>query len=398
MPSSRKRELVEQLGIMKAEFPDVNLGVNLFPGRVKSIHIWPLVEKFKSKLAGWKGRLLSFQARLTLIKSVLLSFQVYNMAIYKWPKSIIKEVEKMIHNFLWTSDCSKSKMITSAWHKVCRPMNEGGLGIRRLEWINKSLLMKMCWFVMTSQSQGAKFLRAKYTKKRGGWITYHKKFSIWLGLKWVIDIMQSNSNWVLGNGREISLWNDAWCSDRSIINLLNVGSNRMTLSSKVSDIIQNGRWVYPPDFSMILQKIGIDTNSLPIPSEEFDTRVWSLTTYGSFTVASNLDLIRDHFPKVSWSKWVWKTCIHLRLSSQVWKILNGSCATDDIIKKCGVQLASRCFFCECQEEDIDHIIWTCRFSMEIWDWIHNLFHLQRGQDFVEILKKESSHSEAVSQA
>ncbi|OVA06440.1 Ribonuclease H domain [Macleaya cordata] len=43
-------------------------------------------------------------------------------------------------------------------------------------------------------------------------------------------------------------------------------------------------------------------------------------------------------------------------------------------------------------------MWNCTFSLEIWEWIHQLYQLQRGQTFVEILKKANSQSEAVSQA
>ncbi|OVA17200.1 Reverse transcriptase zinc-binding domain [Macleaya cordata] len=139
----------------------------------------------------------------------------------------------------------------------------------------------------------------------------------------------------------------------------------MIFNLKVLDIKNQGRWNYPPEFYMLLQRVVIDPNNLPWPSEDKDTRVWNPTHSGSFIVASSFELIREHFPKVQWSKWVWKDCIHPRMSSQVWKILSGSCATDDKIKKCGVHLTSRCCYCEREEENIDHLMWNCKFSLKI---------------------------------
>lgn len=97
----------------------------------------------QDKLAGWKGKLLSFQERVILVKFVLNSLPIYNMSIHRWPKRVIKECERIIRNFLWTGDPSQRKQIVLKWNKVCSPIKEGGLGIRRLEVINKALLMKL---------------------------------------------------------------------------------------------------------------------------------------------------------------------------------------------------------------------------------------------------------------
>lgn len=42
----------------------------------------PVMDKFKKKLAHWKGPLLSLVGRLTLIKSALSSFPIYFMSLY----------------------------------------------------------------------------------------------------------------------------------------------------------------------------------------------------------------------------------------------------------------------------------------------------------------------------
>ncbi|XP_026400560.1 uncharacterized protein LOC113296467 [Papaver somniferum] len=74
---------------------------------------------------------------------------VYNMSVYNWPKSVIKECEKIIRNFLWSADPAVKKLVTAKWDEVNSPISEGGMGLRRLEIMNKALLMKLLWKIET---------------------------------------------------------------------------------------------------------------------------------------------------------------------------------------------------------------------------------------------------------
>ncbi|XP_026378898.1 uncharacterized protein LOC113273380 [Papaver somniferum] len=80
--------------------------------------------------------------------------------VYKWPASVIKTCERMMRNFRWTGDPSTRKMVTIKWDKVCAPLEEGGLGLKRLSVINKALLMKLLW-MLNSEEEWAVFMRAK---------------------------------------------------------------------------------------------------------------------------------------------------------------------------------------------------------------------------------------------
>ncbi|KAL4199033.1 hypothetical protein AMTRI_Chr03g142910 [Amborella trichopoda] len=57
---------------------------------------------------------------------------IHSFAIYQWPANLIKEMETQMRNFIWTGNRELSKRITVSWDKVCKPINEGGLGLRRL--------------------------------------------------------------------------------------------------------------------------------------------------------------------------------------------------------------------------------------------------------------------------
>ncbi|XP_026451371.1 uncharacterized protein LOC113351638 [Papaver somniferum] len=120
----RKNQIKDIIQMERSEFPDKYLGVILTTGRVKVSTVWPIVEMMERKLAIWKGKLLSFQERLVLIKSVLCSIPVYNMAVYKWPASVIKICERIMRNFRWSGDGEIRKYNRFSWKRVCTPFSE----------------------------------------------------------------------------------------------------------------------------------------------------------------------------------------------------------------------------------------------------------------------------------
>jgi hypothetical protein len=52
-------------------FPFTYLGVPLHYGKLKREDIQPIVDKIIKRIAGWKGKLLSYGARLTLLRTCL---------------------------------------------------------------------------------------------------------------------------------------------------------------------------------------------------------------------------------------------------------------------------------------------------------------------------------------
>ncbi|KAF6152494.1 hypothetical protein GIB67_023188, partial [Kingdonia uniflora] len=66
------------------------------------------------------------------------------------------------------------------------------------------------------------FLRAKFFTRGGLLINYNKHSSIWNGLKEAIAVVQANSKWIIGLGRDINFWRDCWGSEVALIDLLNI--------------------------------------------------------------------------------------------------------------------------------------------------------------------------------
>ena len=91
------------------------------------MHFQFIIDQVRSRLAGWKGRLMSMAGRWVLVHAVLTALPVFAMTVLKVPKKILKEVDKTRRQFLWAQDenitDTKCKL---AWDKVYLPVAKGG--------------------------------------------------------------------------------------------------------------------------------------------------------------------------------------------------------------------------------------------------------------------------------
>ena len=92
-----------------------------------------LTDKMSAMIHTWSSRHLSYQGRLQLVNSVLMSIHVYWAQVFVLPRKILKEVEKMCRAYLWSGDAYSAKPGNVAWSQVCVPKREGGLGLRKIQ-------------------------------------------------------------------------------------------------------------------------------------------------------------------------------------------------------------------------------------------------------------------------
>lgn len=147
-------------------------GVGSFPFRYLGIPIhyrklmnkeWKGVEdRFEKKLSCWKGRLLSSGGRLTLINSVLTSLPMFMMSFFEIPKGVVKRLDFYRSRFFWQCDEQKRKYRLAKWDILCRPRDQGGLGIENFEIKNICLLSKWLDKILSGEELWVELLRNKY--------------------------------------------------------------------------------------------------------------------------------------------------------------------------------------------------------------------------------------------
>jgi hypothetical protein len=78
------------------------------------------------------------------------------------PKGVRKRLDFYRSRFFWQSTETKKKYRLSRWNIVCRPKDQGGLGIEVLEIKNRCLLSKWLFKLLTEEGMCQEILRNKY--------------------------------------------------------------------------------------------------------------------------------------------------------------------------------------------------------------------------------------------
>jgi hypothetical protein len=88
----------------KGEFLIKYLGVPLHFTNLRKENLHPIIDKIIKRIAGWKGRFLSYAGRLTLLKACLVSVPIYLMSLIKFPKWAIAMLNSQMSHFVWNNN------------------------------------------------------------------------------------------------------------------------------------------------------------------------------------------------------------------------------------------------------------------------------------------------------
>ncbi|KAL0294606.1 UNVERIFIED_CONTAM: hypothetical protein Scaly_3118900 [Sesamum calycinum] len=144
--------------------PVTYLGSPLYKGNKKCILYDDLIAKMRLKLQGWGQSSLSHGGRLALIKSTLCSMPLHLIQVLNPPETVLHSIEQIMARFFWGSTENHKKIHGTAWKRICQPVKEGGLGIRRLSDVVVAFTYKLWWRFISGSSLWARFLHVKYCK------------------------------------------------------------------------------------------------------------------------------------------------------------------------------------------------------------------------------------------
>ena len=72
----------------------------------------------------------------------MASMPLYQISLFRIPKSVAWRLEKLQRDFLWEGGNLERKVHLVNWEVVCAEKEKGGLGLRKLVLLNKALLGK----------------------------------------------------------------------------------------------------------------------------------------------------------------------------------------------------------------------------------------------------------------
>jgi hypothetical protein len=157
--------------------------------------------------------MLSLGGKEVLLKAVCQAIPSYAMSVFKLPKQIINGIINAMSRYWWGDDDQQKHIHWFAWWKMSIPKFQGGMGFRDLHCFNLAMLSKQCWRLISEpESLCARVLRAKYFPdgdilncdlKKGSSYTWQ---SLWSG----IQTFKKGHIWRVGDGSNISIWDDPW--------------------------------------------------------------------------------------------------------------------------------------------------------------------------------------------
>ncbi|KAJ1265829.1 hypothetical protein BS78_08G104300 [Paspalum vaginatum] len=201
-----------------------------------------LINKFRIKLTCLKAGTLSHAGSLVYINLVLTSIPIYYMTNILLPKDLLENLKAIIRNFWWKgqqSEGTTKSICFRAWDDIFQPKHLGGLGIKNIATVNKSLVIHSAWMVAANEDPLlSKVLKSKYCPHTSFWkapLTGSRSV-FWSSVQAVKHHIHDNSLYQIHEGK-INIWSDPWCSIwDSIHPHLNMDTNIRPLPNQVQDL------------------------------------------------------------------------------------------------------------------------------------------------------------------
>ncbi|XP_020262570.1 uncharacterized protein LOC109838550 [Asparagus officinalis] len=325
--------LASALNCKLDKLPIKYLGLPLKGGKLAKSDWQPMLDNLNRKLASWKRNCLSFGGRLILLNSVLSTSPLYYMSFHKLPGWLIKEVDKIRKNFLWTGN-NQSKPFKCL-----------------VNWKRKGFFLQLS----NSNSQNS---------------------MVWNDIISNKEAFLHLISWSLGIGTNIRFWEDKWIGNNTLSSLY-PAIYSLALSSNVSihsqGLFLNNTWHWHP---ILRRSISLVTNlaksdlihllgSFKV-NNEVDVPKWSFTSNGCFSVKSFYDFLNTRCVMFAFHKVVWNPILPSKVQIFSWFLsMNRLHTKDNLIKK-GWQGDSLCIFCGIQPETCNHIFFSCSTAKKVW--------------------------------
>jgi len=152
--------------------------------------------------------------------------------MYKWPISLLNQIEQWCRNFIWTGDILIKGIVIVNWDTICSPLENGCLKIINLRRENNAYL-KPSWNFAYSNRPWSFLLKARILKLKYEFRMVYRSSFLWLAIKQFYSTIFDYTSWTIGTGSFINLWNDKWCST---ISLANIAGYLMVLTFRIQSL------------------------------------------------------------------------------------------------------------------------------------------------------------------
>ncbi|GJR24781.1 RNA-directed DNA polymerase, eukaryota [Tanacetum coccineum] len=371
-------EAAASLGCSVMKTPFNYLGI-MVGGNMSLVKSWDeTVHKLTKRLSKWKLKTLSIGGRLTLLKSVLGSTPIYNMSIFKVPKTVLNKMENLRRNFFNGIQEGDRKITWVKWHTVLAAKKFGGLGVSSFFALNRGLLAKWVWrFLSQDNSLWCQLISAIHgssitdlsTAYPSTWNSIIKEFN-YLKVQGV-DVF-SHCKIRIGNGLHTRFWKDLWIGDCTLSGLF----PRLFALDTVKDISVACK-LQSPLVSSFRRNVrgGIEEQQLEhlvalldfvILSNSNDRWVSDLNGDGVFRVKDVRNLLDEFFLPRADVPTRWVKNIPIKVNIFAWKLALDRLPTRaNLVQRNVVTESQSCPLCDAILEDTSHLFFNCSLARDV---------------------------------
>ncbi|KAI5430646.1 hypothetical protein KIW84_035018 [Lathyrus oleraceus] len=331
------------------------------------------------------------------------------MATKEALKCVLEDIIKIQRNFLWGDGGGSRKMCWVSWEKICLKTEEGGLGVKHVEWFNLSLMSKWGWrFLNDKHAIWFNLLQFRYGSGLQSLCDVVSKpvlsnYSLWWrdirlvcgtpfgGHDWFCDSISCK----LGRGNSFLAWKHCWLGNISLKllfpRLFEVCSfpNALVINCGLWEN-EGWSWKVGVDSTLLVGELLEDWKELteilkdvkPCLNEA-DKLIWwrdveGFSVRNAFKRLYSLNAVNhigSEFRRCELKR-LWKAIIPCKVKLFGWRWILGALPTRKELSHRGVILGvegSFCPLCELEEEFVGHLFLKCCKVKTIWKEVFSWF-------------------------
>ncbi|XP_042944508.1 uncharacterized protein LOC122278379 [Carya illinoinensis] len=387
------------------------LGLPALIGRSKNAAFKGITDRIRGRISNWKNKFLSQAGKEILLKAVIQALPTYCMGVFKLPKSLLNEINKIMHHYWWGHLQNEKRVHWVSWGQMGRSKSAGGLGFRDLESFNLALLAKQGWrIIQQPNSLAAQVLKLKYFPSVDFFqakVGYRPSF-IWRNFCAAKGLIEKGSIWRIGDGQSTKIWKDRWLPQPTSYRIQSP-VNILLEDEKVARLInqETKQWdrgliteVFGPEVAAEIQRIPLSSSGL------MDKLIWLGSKDGSFTVKSAYHLQKELYAQLKgqssrglprqrdWTD-LWKMQIPNANKSFLWRACLEALPTKLNLCRKRIVDSPICPICCLEEETTTHALWNCISAMDVWSQSHiffqkSSFRVDSFKDLFECLREQGT--------
>ena len=286
----------------------------------------------------------------------------------------------MCSAFLWSGSPNQTHKAKVAWGDLCCPLEEGGLGIRKLRDSSKVFALSLIWRIISKKSSlWVSWIQQYLLRQNSFWEVREdaKSSWIWRKLLKLRSLAYQFTRVEVKDGRNAFFWFDNWLQSGRLINITGaVGTCYLGIArnARVCEAVTQAQWSVRGHRSRHFHELHARIQREPVPDDQQgqDVIMWKHSDDNFkpwFSSARTWDQIRQKKATAFWYKSVWFMQGVPRFSFIVWLDVRNRLSTGDRMRAWGIHEGFP--LCGERDETRDHVFFECPYSFTVWDKLAN---------------------------